>query len=174
MSTFELAIPTVIRHEGGYINNPNDPGGATKYGISLRWLKSQGLFGDVNGDLRVDIRDIQVLTLDKADGFYRVSWWDHYGYGRIDVQVLATKIFDMAVNLGAPRAHRIAQEAAGVTVDGVLGSESILALNAVQGPQPLLCRIQDFQATYYRGLAVANPRLAVFLPGWENRAYDRN
>lgn len=175
MSTFELAIPTIIRHEGGYINNPNDPGGATKYGISLRWLKSQGLFGDVNGDLRVDIRDIQALTLDKADGFYRVSWWDHYGYGRISEQVLATKIFDMAVNMGAPRAHRIAQDAAGVPVDGVLGSGSLRALNSVLGaPQPLLAHIQGLQAAYYLGLVKANPRLAVFLPGWENRAYDRN
>jgi lysozyme family protein len=174
MSTFEVAIPTIIRHEGGYINNPHDPGGATKYGISLRWLKAQGLFGDVNGDLVVDIRDIQALTLDRAEGFYRVKWWDHYGYGRIMEQMLATKIFDMAVNLGAPKAHKIAQMALEARPDGVLGPESIKALNDVLGEAlPILHRIQDLQAAYYRQLAT-NPRLAEFLTGWIARAYDRS
>ena len=90
MSDFELARPTVLRHEGGYVNNPNDPGGATKYGISLRWLKGQGLLGDVTHDMVVDIKDIQALTVDQAAGFYRVQWWDKYGFGRILDQSVAT------------------------------------------------------------------------------------
>lgn len=175
MSTFELAIPTIIRHEGGYINNPNDPGGATRYGISLRWLKSIGLYGDINGDLHVDIKDIQALTLATAERFYQVYWWDHYGYGRIDAQVLATKILDMAVNMGAPRAHRIVQTALGAHPDGILGPNTLAGLNAVsEAPLLLLARIQGLQAAFYTGLVSNNSRLAEFLPGWISRAYDRN
>lgn len=172
MSTFEAALPTVLRREGGYVNNPNDPGGATKYGISLRWLKSQGLIGDVNGDLRIDIADIQALTPETAGSFYRVQWWDHYGFGRIIDQTLATKIFDTAVNMGTPRAVKIAQVAVGTIVDGVLGSGSIKAINDAQVPI-LLHRLQDGQAARYKELASENPRLTQFLSGWMNRAYDR-
>ena len=47
MSTFEDAIPTILRHEGGFNNDPVDAGGATNYGVSLRWLKAQGLLEDL-------------------------------------------------------------------------------------------------------------------------------
>lgn len=171
MSEFLIALPVILRHEGGYINNPNDPGGATKYGISFRWLKSQGLLADVNGDLRVDIADIQALTPETAGEFYRVQWWDRYGYGRVIDQRVATKIFDTSVNMGAPAAAKFAQVASGATADGVLGPESIRAIN-VEQPAVLLHRIQDLQAMRYRELA-QNPKLAGFLPGWLNRAYDR-
>jgi lysozyme family protein len=180
MSSFELAWPTVLRHEGGYCNNSNDAGGPTKYGISLRWLKGQGLLGDVNHDMVVDIRDIQALTVEDAGGFYRSKWWDKYGFGRVLDQTIATKLFDTAVNVGTPRAVRFAQEAAfalgaiTATVDGQLGPQSVAAINAQQGsPLLLLHRMQDLQATYYRQLAESNPRLAEFLTGWLARAYDR-
>lgn len=177
MSEFLAAWPTVLRHEGGYVNNPNDPGGATKYGISLRWLKAQGLHGDVNGDLVVDIRDIQALTLDTAAAFYRVQWWDKYQFGRLQAQPIATKLFDTAVNIGTPRAVTFAQQAvfvvggATIDTDGQLGPNSILAINSSPATA-LLAAFQGLQAEYYRRLA-QNPKLAGFLAGWLNRAYDR-
>lgn len=177
-SSFEIAVLTVLRHEGGYINNPNDPGEATKYGISLRWLKSQGLLKDPNEDMKTQIEEIQALTVDQAEGFYRVKWWDQYGFGRILDQTLGTKVFDTAVNCGTPRAVRFVQQAVNalgrplVTPDGQLGPQTVERVNsAVAGL--LLHKIQDIQADYYRGLAL-NPRLACFLGGWLNRAYDRN
>lgn len=177
MSEFLLALPTVLRHEGGYVNNPNDPGGATKYGISLRWLKSQGLHGDVNGDLVVDIADILALTPDTAAGFYRVNWWEKYGFGRVIDQTVATKVFDTAVNMGTPRAVKFAQQAAialGFVLsapDGLMGPNTVLALNSLPAAN-LLHKYQDLQAGFYRQLAT-DPKLTQFLAGWLNRAYDR-
>lgn len=178
MSNFELAIPTVLRHEGGYVNNPSDPGGATKYGISLRWLKAQGLYGDLNGDLQVDIADILALTPDKAQEFYRVQWWDKYGFGRIIDQSIATKVFDTAVNMGTPRAVKFAQNAVislgGVlsAPDGVLGPNTVQAINS-QPAAVLLQGLRTQQAAFYKKLATENPKLAGFLTGWLNRAWDR-
>jgi lysozyme family protein len=172
MSDFEHALPVIMRHEGGYCNNPNDPGGPTKYGISLRWLKAQGLFGDINHDLRVDIKDIIALTPETAGAFYRVQWWDRYGYGRFPNQIIATKLIDTAINVGAPKAHRIAQEAAGCVVDGILGPNTVHAINV--GLEPVFInRFRDLQAAYYRNIAQNNPKLAGFLDGWMKRAYDR-
>jgi len=177
MSIFELAIPTVLRHEGGYVNNPGDSGGATKFGISLRWLKAQGLYGDVNGDLRVDIADIQALTADKAAEFYKVQWWNRYQFGRVIDQTVATKIFDTSVNTGTPRAVMFAQKAVNAlgwletSVDGILGPSTVQALNSSPAAI-LLQKYRDLQAAFYRGLA-SDPKLAQFLGGWLNRAYDR-
>ncbi|PWT76419.1 MAG: hypothetical protein C5B59_06755 [Bacteroidetes bacterium] len=172
MSDFDFAWPTLLRHEGGYVNNPADPGGATKYGISLRWLKSQGLYGDVNHDLVIDIKDIQALTPDLAAGFYRVSWWDKYGIGRVIDQSIATKLIDTAVNLGTPRAVKIVQNALGTAVDGVLGPKTVKAANDAQA-SVLLSRMRSLQAALYQSLVNSNPSLQQFLPGWLNRAWDR-
>lgn len=175
MSDFNLAWPTILRHEGGYVNNPNDPGGATNYGISLRWLKAQGLHDDQGNDLVVTIQTIQNLTPDEAASFYRISWWVRYGYGRVIDQSVATKLIDTAVNVGAPRAHKFAQAALGTTVDGILGPQTVSAINnaAAANVTQLLVGMRSRQAAYYQNLASANPRLAEFLPGWLNRAWDR-
>lgn len=157
MSQFEQAIPTVLRHEGGYVFDPADPGGETNFGISRRSYPNI---------------DIKGLTSATASMIYRQDWWDNYGYGRILDQRIATKVFDTAVNMGAMRAHKIAQVAAGTTPDGRLGSESIKALNDAQ-PSILLHALQDGQAARYRNLVLANPALQKFLNGWIARAYDR-
>jgi lysozyme family protein len=157
MSEFLLAIPTVLRREGGYVSDPADPGGETKFGISKKSYPE------------VDVKN---LTSADASIIYKRDWWDNYGYGRILDQRIATKIFDTAVNMGANRAHKIAQDAIGATPDGVLGPESIKALNDAHA-SILLHALQDGQAARYRNLVSANPALGKFLNGWLARAYDR-
>ena len=183
MASFDLAIPTVLRREGGYVWNSADPGGATNYGVSLRWLRAQGLLEELEqeeGDLhQSDVQAIKSMTQAEAEGFYRVQWWDRYGYGKLEFQEVATKIFDTAVNLGPVRAHKIAQTAVNalgralVLCDGVLGAQTISALNS--SPTGLLLpKMRVLQAAYYEKLVSDNPKLAGFLPGWENRAFDRS
>ena len=173
MSLFELAIPTILRHEGGFVNDSADPGGATNFGVSLRWLKSQGMLGDLDHDGDVDQADIKALTKDAAAEFYHKFWWDAYQYGMISAQAVATKVFDMAVNMGASRAHKIFQGALGVPQDGVLGRVTFTAANASLSLD-LLTRMQNRQVAFYHGLVASNPSMEKFLNGWLNRAYDRN
>jgi len=157
MSSFDLAIPVVLRREGGYTWDSADPGGETNFGISKRSYPNL---------------DIKNLTSAAASAIYKADWWDKYGYGRILAQSIATKIFDTAVNIGATMAHKVAQQATGVTVDGQLGPESIKALNDAVEPL-LLHKLQDLQALHYRNIVAANPERGKFLNGWLNRAYDR-
>jgi lysozyme family protein len=177
MSLFELSIPVILRHEGGFVDNPNDPGGATNFGVSLRWLKSKGLLEDLEhleGDKTQDeIMIIRSMTQPLASDFYRTYWWNAYSYGTIVAQMVATKVFDMSVNLGPPRAHRMVQQVLGVNQDGVLGPKSFQEINAASNLS-LITRLQEAQASFYRGLVASNPTRQQFLQGWLNRAYDRN
>lgn len=178
MAEFLAAVSHVLQHEGGFVDAPTDPGGATHFGVSLRWLRGLGdtdgdgwLEGDLDHDGDVDADDIRALTQDQALGLYRTQWWDRYGYGQLADQRLATKIFDLAVNMGAGQAHRLVQRAlraVGKTVreDGVMGPETRAAVDAY-AYQGLLPALRSEAAGFYRSLNKPE-----FVAGWLNRAYS--
>lgn len=181
MSDFNNAIQLVLQHEGGWVDNSNDPGGATNYGISLRFLADHPHEGDFDGDGDVDAEDIKNMTRDQAIGIYKEFWWDKYGYGQIPDQTIATKVFDFSVNMGASRAHKILQTALNnayslkLTVDGSLGPASYSVLAAIKDgddEQRLITALCDAAWAFYQGLIAGNPKLQVFANGWKNRAYS--
>ena len=181
-SSFDEAIKTVLAHEGGYVNDPDDPGGATNYGISLRFLKATGDLevGDVNHDGDIDHKDIECMTSAEASRIYRKYWWDRYGYEAIPDQAVATKIFDMAVNMGPAEAHRIVQRSVddlggGLAVDGILGPASKEALAeaiAGKGARAVLDALRQNQKNFYVDLVSRKPTLAKYLKGWLTRAAE--
>lgn len=161
MSNFDEAIKTVLRHEGGYVNNPADPGGETKYGISKRSYPNL---------------DIKNLTSERAAAIYKADWWDRFRYETIDDQRVATKIFDMSVNMGSKQAHKLLQRAVNaaggsIEVDGMIGPQTLAAVNAV----PACCvmsALKAEQAAYYRLIIEKNSALKTFEKGWMIRAYE--
>lgn len=180
MADFNKAIKVLLDHEGGYVNDPNDPGGTTKYGISLRYLKTLGKFPDFEGDGFIDTDDIQLLSLDDAENIYHQEWWNRLRYNLINNDDLATNILDWSVNIGALRSHKIVQEglnlvrdnSSQITVDGLLGSETIGALNATN-PDRLLIVLRGILASYYVGLAQKNPAMKIYIVGWlAKKAFD--
>lgn len=188
MDKFLYAVDVILEHEGGFVDNKHDPGGATNYGISLRWLKS--LVGDPESDVDqdgdVDADDIKHLTPAKARKFYQRYWWDRYAYNNITNIGVATKVFDMSVNMGGKQAHKLTQRAmraVGVELvdDGILGPISFDAINKAL-PQLLIPALRCTQAGFYYALVMRNEALrkngvdvedfSVFLKGWLNRAYS--
>ena len=153
---FEQAVKVTLYHEGGYVNDPDDPGGETKFGISKR------SYPDLN---------IRELTEEQAKEIYKRDWWDKYGYDRIDNPDLAAKVFDLAVNMGAKRAHVIIQRATMQTggcwleLDGVLGDLTITAINEHDNPLWVLDRVKLLAVQYYASLG--KPK---YLRGWLERA----
>lgn len=181
MSDFEKCITKTLRYEGvsssseGYVDHPNDKGGATKYGISYSFVKDTGDvdFFDMNGDMKIDKRDIQQLTFEKAVETYKKYFWDVFGLDEIEDNKKAFLIFDAAVNHGVKGAAKLAQRSlneCGYTlkVDGIFGPKSKMALEE--------CAVEDFISAFqkkrtslYKAIVSNNPSQSVFLKGWLNR-----
>lgn len=178
---FKLAIGPVLVHEGStFTNDPSDPGGATKYGVSLRWLKSIGqdanghLAGDLDHDGDVDITDIRNMTVNDAMALYESKWWNPYPFSLLDSQRVATKVFDTAVNMGTHRAFRLLQTALVVrgrqlAIDGLWGPTTTISTNLAE-PTQLCLEFCTQQADYYTALVRHHPPFAKYKNGWLNRA----
>lgn len=106
--TFEDAVDRVLGHEGGYVNDPNDPGGETRWGISKRSYPNE---------------DIKRLTREGAKAIYRMDFWNRIHGDRLHDGV-AFQVFDFAVNSGIQTAIRALQRAVGVADDGHWGPHS--------------------------------------------------
>lgn len=174
MADFDPALKVLLEHEGGFVDDKDDAGGATNLGVSLRFLRQLGAaVGDVDHDGDVDADDIRQLTPADAATIYRSQWWDRYGYGQIVRQDAATKILDAAVNLGARVAHKLAQAAAcrvgcRCKIDGIWGPETLRAVNDA-GPS-FLPLYRALLESHYRLIAQLHPELKKFLNGWVRRA----
>jgi len=168
MARFEDAIGTVLAHEGGFVDNPADPGGRTNFGIT------QGYYDGLAAHGKVEPLDVKDLTIDQAKAIYQQFWWNAFQYEAINDQTVATKVFDEAVNVGSRRMHKFTQQACNVLgqnliVDGNLGPKSFEAINACD-PQALVTQLRSELATYYTNLANAKPELKIFLRNWLRRA----
>lgn len=150
MSDFNLAIPVVLENEGGYVNDPNDLGGETNYGIS------KAAYPDV---------DIKNLTVAQATAIYLRDFWKFEG---IVDQGVATKVFDSYVNM-EHTAIKILQTLLGLTADGVYGPNTEAAVNS-RSPLLILNAYRLQLAQHYRNIVLAKPQEAEFLAGWLRRA----
>lgn len=181
---FEKAIETVLQHEGGFVDDKDDPGGATNFGVSLRFLLSKGeldrdedgfLDFDFDKDGDIDAFDVSSMTLEDAIMIYRDFWWDKNGYDELPDPV-AIKVFDLAVNMGSRQAHKHLQRAlrangcADIAEDGVLGPMTRRATLSGD-PLSILAALRSEAAGFYRVLAATKPVRQKYLKGWLVRAY---
>ena len=156
MKTFNEIIEKVLEHEGGYVNDPKDLGGETKYGITKRFYPNL---------------NIKELTIEQAKEIYRKDYWDKNKVESLP-QNLWHIYFDMCVNMGKRTAVKVLQRAAvnkgrKIEVDGGLGPMTIGALKGVE-----LDRVRAFRVKYYVDLITAKPEQEKFYLGWFRRATE--
>ncbi|WP_353474775.1 glycoside hydrolase family 108 protein [Salipiger sp. H15] len=120
-ATFETCQPWLLTHEGGFVNHPKDPGGATNQGITQRtydaWRKVVGL----------PSRDVRLLEAGERDAIYREQYWEKVWGDKLPAGV-DYALYDFAVNSGPARAVRFVQELVGTQVDGVMGVRTLAAI----------------------------------------------
>ena len=158
MSLFDEAFEYLISPacEGGYVNDPTDPGGETKFGISKRSYPHL---------------DIASLTADEAKEIYKKDWWDKLNLDNFPYDQIAEKFFNVSVNIGIHWCSICLQRSVRATngeqlkEDGIIGQKSLQSIKLCD-EFALLCSFKSEIAGYYRSLK--NPKS---MEGWLNRAY---
>lgn len=163
MADFEKAIGIVLKHEGGYVNHPNDPGGATNRGIIFKLFKRYAL----QLNLLPTLDALKNLSEADAKEIYFQEFWQKMHGASFKSQDVANIVFDGFVNMG-PRALKLLQKELGVEADGVIGEKTLSVLNKANDTLVFM-GYKDARINYYQELAARKPKLKVFLLGWINR-----
>ncbi len=160
MASVDDIVAGILRREGGFVNDPDDPGGATNFGVTLGTMRRLGLDLDENG--AVDVADVRALTRAQAVEIYKKEYFHKPGIDRLPGALQAT-VFDMYVNAGSA-AVTILQRLLGefgfpVAVDGVLGPQTFGAAEAALGvaPEHLADAYGIERRNYYYRLADRRP-----------------
>lgn len=172
MADFNMAIKAILgdpSNEGGLSDNSNDPGGITKYGISLRFLKG------IEGEKATRDRIIN-LSQKEAIEIYKDNFWLDI-YNSIESQAVAKALLDMGINAGTKTAVMLLQRACWSVLgnkgdpvdDGVLGNKTLACVNKLG--DMLVYSFRSERAGYYRAVASLNKSAGVFIQGWLSRAY---
>lgn len=160
MSKFNTCLDIVLEMEGGYVNNPKDPGGMTNLGVTKRnwedWLKHP-----------VTEADMRSLTPAKVEAFYRVRYWLPNYCDELPA-ALALSVFDFAVNAGDGREIHMLQELVGAAPDGVIGPQTRALILTWLGSRTVAEAVHSHvnaRRSYYR----ACKNFPTFGRGWLNR-----
>lgn len=152
---FDTAFHKLLGHEGGFVNHPNDPGGATNWGITERVARLNGYTGPM-----------QLLPVDVAKAIYRKDYWTPIRAEDLP-EAIRYAVFDAAVNSGNRQAIQWLQRAVGATADGVIGPRTLLAVKT-HSPEVVLRRMLSQRLRFMTDLK----NWPSFSRGWARRIAD--
>jgi lysozyme family protein len=153
---FEQCLALVLKSEGGYVNNPKDPGGRTNLGVT------QKVWEDWVGH-PVEEADMKALGPQDVAPLYKKQYWDKISGDSLPLGI-DYAAFDMAVNSGVGRAAKTLQQVLGVGADGQVGQATISACEAAN-PRDVATGICEKRLAFLQSL----PTYATFGKGWSNR-----
>ena len=156
---FEESLAHVLKHEGGYVDHPKDPGGATNLGCTKKvWEEWVG--HEVTKD------DIKALTIADVSPLYKARYWDKCRCDDLPRGV-DFAVFDLAINSGVGRASKLLQRAVGVAADGAIGPATLAAV-ADANPRELATKICELRLAFLQAL----PTWETFGKGWGRRVKE--
>lgn len=161
-SRFETCLKFVLQHEGGFVDDPADRGGATNCGITQgtydAWCVAHGM------PHPSPVRDI---LADEVEAIYRANYWEAVR-AHLLLEPLDLVMFDAAVQHGVKRAVRLLQQALPVEVDGVFGPATLYAVT--NKPASLVAyNVMEARRKFYAQIIANDPVNAKFENGWNNR-----
>ena len=158
-SNFEQCFALVLKNEGGYVDNPADPGGATNLGCT-KAVWEQYIGRSVTKD------DIKALTPNDVMPLYKVKYWDTIKGDDLPKGV-DYAVFDFAINSGPSRAAKALQSVLSVTVDGQIGSATLRALETAN-PREVATAVCEVRLAFLQSL----PTYGTFGKGWSRRVVE--
>jgi lysozyme family protein len=182
MKTVAQLTAEILAREGGFVNDPDDPGGATNHGVTIGTMRALGV--DINGDGRIDVTDVKILPVARAAEIYMQHYFYKPGIDKLPVPLQGV-VFDMHVNAGANAIKLLQRFLTGLGfpcgVDGEVGRQTIYAAELAYKSQG--AEIADLYAiarrNYYYSLADSRPASRKYARrkdggkgGWIIRAED--
>lgn len=166
---FEEAFEYTLKNEGGFSNDAQDHGGATRYGITR--ADASKFYGR-----SVSVAEMREFPLEDAKKIYRSWYYDANHCGQMAAKECAIPIFDIGVVCGIMTSAKMAQQVCNqlgctLVVDGHIGLKSQDALNLTVHPAEFLRAFAARTEQRFRGIVANNPSQGVFLRGWVNRAH---
>ena len=149
-------MPFIFKAEGGYSDNPGDPGGPTNFGITLATLRAY------EGDSNLTADDVRKLTPAVAKEIYRTAYWNRMQCGELPVG-LDLEVFDFGVNSGPAESVKTLQRLVGVTQDGSVGPITLAAVRQFNVGD-LIGRFAQARLAFYQSL-----NMPEFEQGWATR-----
>jgi len=175
---FEAAMKIVFANEGGIADDPDDHGGFTNMGLTLGFLNHMAdPMKYVGHALPWTREDLQHMPRNMAYQIYKDCIWDRNSYGQIKDTLVATKVFDMAVNMGEVQGEKLTQRAVNdlkyeppLYCDGNLGPKSFEAINSLHRDL-LLNAMRNQAVAFYEGIIQRDPTQEKFRHTWMERAH---
>ncbi len=167
---FKAFLPTILKHEGGFVNNPADPGGATNKGITIATFQK---YGESLLAIEPTLENLKQLTDEQAGLIYEQIYWNKLSGEDIkDVQV-AYQYVDFYINAGSNAIRTMQRTLNGlgkpVPVTGIMDRDTLDAINALNGEQ-VFNSFRAKRIQYYEHLVQKKPQMEQFLKGWKTRA----
>jgi lysozyme family protein len=158
--TYDEALRRVLAHEGGYSNHPADPGGPTKYGITIhdyrRYVKPGATAADV-----------KAMSVEEAKAIYRRRYWDIQRCGELPAGLDYT-IFDYGVNSGIGRSGKVLRRVLGLPANTHTVTPEVIKAAAARDPAELIIAINDERLSFLKRLKT----WPVFGAGWRRRVSE--
>jgi len=162
MPGFPEALLVILRAEGGYVNDPDDPGGATNFGVT------QKVYDAYRIEKGHATRPVKGIPVDEVRGIYRTRYWDESKCGEL-AWPLSLVHFDGCVNHGVKAATVLLQRELGLLDDGIIGPKTMGAMHAVQEPTVVAESLIWRRLKFYVSIARMRERSLKFLPQWVMR-----
>lgn len=170
---FSTISPIILRHEGGYANRASDKGGPTNHGIAWNTWKKYS-----KEDLGVEptLENLKKITPEQAEVIYKKRYWDPSGFNDIQDPKLALMSYDWSITSGGAgkQIQKLlnSQYGKNLSIDGVIGPDTISAMNSVEDSGKLTDSIAEIRKQYYTNLTISDPKNLPNLTGWINRVND--
>jgi lysozyme family protein len=171
---FRKVAPIILEHEGGYVNDPDDSGGATNKGITIGTWSAYA-----KEDLGIEptLENLKNITDEQAAKIYLKRYWEPKGFCKINDDKVGLMIYDWTITSGGAGKEvqklLVNEFEQSIVIDGNIGINTINAINNVQNQEKLLNRIAEIRKQYYRNLAYDKKGTPTknlkFLNGWLNR-----
>lgn len=158
---YQDALALVLKFEGGYVNDPDDPGGETNKGIIKK------VYDKYRQQRDLPVRSVKEITDEEIEDIYTENYWDAGQCPQLPPK-LAVVHFDSCVNVGVTQAAKFLQRSLGVKDDGKVGSNTLSAAWLVDVNKVVIVYLEKRRA-FYRYLADSKPKLVKFLKGWLKR-----